>query len=206
MRILECYPDWRDQYIADIQTARDELLKSGFNVNPKKAVMDIYSLPARNHQTFFAELVFSHEIYTIVYAKSLQYSVWFSDPIYKYTFEEAVRFRDDPKRRGQIFCGVKLVNRAFAKGLLDLVGGIAESQPTSAVKPDESADFTALRLYSEGRVSREFLYTDASLLSLSEGCDSAETVEQLNRLHFEIEEIIGLGFDKHEVRDSGSSA
>lgn len=206
MRILQDFPDWRDQYIVDVQTAEGELMKNGLISRHDKSVIDIYSLPAHHHQTFLVKLVLDHEIFKLVYAKPIQHSVWFSEPIYMYTFDEAARFMDDPKRRGKIVCGVKIVNQEFADRLLEFVCRISANQPTSAVKPDADADFTAIRIYDLDRVSREFLFTDASLLRLSEDCNAEETAAALNHLHLDIEELIGKGFDKSEPVRSDSAA
>ena len=194
MRLLPDFPDWRDQYIVDVQTAENELLHKGFIVKHNKSVIDIYSLPAHHHQTFFAKIVIDHEIYKLVYAKPIQHSVWFSDLQYMYTFEEADRFRDDPKRQGQIICGMKLLNKHHTDDLLELVKRISSNQSTSAVDPSDNAYFTAIRIYDDDeRVSREFLFTDASLLRLHSDCDAEKTVEALNNLNFEIEKFIGKG-------------
>lgn len=194
MRILPDFPDWRDQYIVDVQTAENELLQKSFIVKHNKPVIDVYSLPAHHHQTFFAKIVMDHEIYKLVYAKPLQNSVWFSDLQYMYTFEEADRFRDDPKRKGRIICGMKILNKLHADGILDLVGRISSNQPTSAVVPSDDAYFTAIRVYDDNkRVLREFLYTDASLLRLHSDCDAEKTVEALNGLSFKLENFIGKG-------------
>lgn len=206
MRILQEFPDWRDQYIVDVQTAEVELKKNGFIVRHNKPVIDIYSLPAHHHQTFLAKLVNDHELYKLVYAKPIQRSVWFSDLLYMYTFEEADRFRDDPKRQGQIICGMKIVDRSFADRILEFTGRISSNQPTSAVNPSEDSDFTAIRVYDEGRVSREFLFTDAALLKLHKDCDEEKTVAALNHLHFDIENLIGKGRDKPEISPSDSAA
>ncbi len=209
MRILKDYPDWRDQYIVDVQTAERELLNKGFIVQHNKSVIDIYSLPAEHHQTFFVKLVLDHKIFKIVFAKPIQRSVWFSDPLYMYTFDEADRFRNDPKRRGQIICGMKIVEKTFADKMLDLVERISSNQPASAVNPSENSYFTAIRIYDLGKVSREFIFTDASMLRLSENCNAEETIAELDNLHFMIEKIIGRGSDKPEVpqdRAAGSSS
>lgn len=194
MRILPDFPDWRDQYIVDVQTAEQELLHKSFIVKHNKPVIDIYSLPAHHHQTFYVKIVLDHEIYKLVYAKPLQNSVWFSDIQYMYTFEEADKFRDDPKRQGRIICGMKLLNKQRADNLRDFIGRISSNQPTSAVEVSNDAYFTAIRIYDDnGRVAREFLYTDASLLKLHDDCDKEKTIEELNNLHFDIEEFIGKG-------------
>lgn len=194
MRVLPDFPDWRDQYIVDVQTAEQELLNKGFIVKHNKPVIDIYSLPAHHHQTFYVKVVEDHGIYKLVYAKPLQNSVWFSDIQYMYTFEEADRFRDDPKRKGRIICGMKLINKQRADDLLDFVGRISSNQPTSAVQVSDDACLTAIRIYdSNGRVTRDFLYTDAALLKLHSSCDKEKTVEQLNELHLSVEAFIGKG-------------
>lgn len=194
MRILPVFPDWRDQYIADVHTARDELADNNFTPNPKKLVTEIYSLPANHHQTFFISMVFEHGLYRIFFAKAIQRSVWFSDPLYGYTFKEAFDFKNDPKRKGQILCGTKIVRCDAAQRLIDMVKRISRSQPVSAVKVDDNSDFNAIRVYEEGRLRDEFLFTDASLLRFSEGCDPKETADYFNDLHFKIEGIIGKGY------------
>lgn len=201
MRILPDFPDWRDQYIVDVQTAENELMKNGLISRHDEPIVDIYSLPAHHHQTFLVKLAADHDIFKLVYAKPIQHSVWFSDPIYMYTFDEADRFRDDPKRKGQIICGVKIVDEAFVGKLAEFVSRISTNQPASAVKPDAEADLTAIRIYSAGRVSSEYLYTDASLLELSEDCNAEETTAALDRLHLAIEEIIGKGEDHPEPNE-----
>lgn len=205
VRILQEFPDWRDQYIVDVQTAKDKLACNNFTVNKKKLAADIYSLPANHHQTFFVRLVYEEPIYRMFFAKAIQRSVWFSDPLYGYTFAEAEQFRNDPKRRGQILCGAKIVQNSAAERLLGMVGRISPSQPVSAVRPEKDCDFTGIRVYDKGNVLSEFIYTDAALLRLSEDCDAAETVEYLNHLHFKIENIIGKGYDNPVSADSSSN-
>lgn len=204
MRILRDCPDWRDQYIMDIQTAKDELASNNFTVNPKKLVADIYSLPANHHQTFFVRVVYEHQLYRLFFAKAIQRSVWFSDPLYGYTFTEADYFKTDPKRRGQILCGVKIVEPSAVERLMGYVGRILGSQPVSAVRPDEGCNFTGICVYNEGSICNEFLYTDASLLRLSEEYDTNETVEYLNTLYLKIENIIGKGFESSAANEGHS--
>lgn len=204
MRILQEYPDWRDQYIVDVHTAKDELAANNFTVNKKKLVADIYSLPANHHQTFFVRLVYEEPIYRMFFAKAIQRSVWFSDPLYGYTFAEAEQFKNDPKRKGQILCGAKIVPNSAAERLMGMVGRISPSQPVSAVRPDKDCDFTGIRVYDSGNALSEFIYTNASLLRLSEEYDVEETVEYLNHLHLKIENIIGKGFESSAANEGHS--
>lgn len=194
MRILREFPDWRDQYVADVHTARDELAENNFIADPKTLIMEIYSLPADHHQTFFVQMAFEHGLYRIFSAKALQRSVWFSDPLYGYTFVEALSFKDDPKRKGQILCGTKIVRRDAAERLCGMVERISESQPECAVRPDNNSDFNSIRVFDNGELRGEYLFTDASLLRLSTAYDRDETVKYLNDLHLKVEDIIGKGY------------
>lgn len=194
MRILREFPDWRDQYIAEIHTAKDELAKNNYIADPKKLIMEIYSLPADHHQTFFLELVFEHGLYRIFFAKALQRSVWFSDALYGYTFVEAYSFKNDPKRKGQILCGTKIIRRDAAERLRSMVGRISHNQPECAVKPGNECDFNSIRVFEAGELRGEFLFTDAALLRISTAYDRDETVSYLNDLHIKVENIIGRGY------------
>lgn len=201
MRILQDCPDWRDQYIMDIHAAKDELKNNNFTVKSKNIVLELYSLPPRERQTYFAQLVFEHEIYKMIYAKPVQRSVWFSDPLNNYTFAEAVRFKDDPKRQGRIFCGTKLVSKTAAFRLQDMVMRISDNQPESAVRPDSKCGFTSIRVFKEGRVGSEYLFTDAALLRFCSGVDVKEAIHYLNDLQTKIEEIIGIGENNPDIKE-----
>lgn len=180
--------------MADILTAKDELRQSNYIVDPKTLIMEIYSLPADHHQTFFLELVFEHGLYRIFFAKPLQRSVWFSDALYGYTFVEAHSFKNDPKRKGQILCGTKVIRRDAAERLRGMVGRISRNQPECAVKPDSGCDFNSIRVFDGGELRGEFLFTDAAMLRISTAYDRDETAKYLNDLHLKIENMIGKGY------------
>ena len=198
MRILSDCPDWRDLYVMELLTAKEELDNNNFRIDvDKQLIANIYSLPANHHQTFFARLFCDDDgQYHIVYAKPIQHSVWFSDLIYDYTFVEAYNFRTDPKRQGQIVCGMKDVDKKIVERMLLMFDNVSASQPVSAVIPDKSADFTGICVYCDENYRKELWYTDASLLQLSEDCVNPKSVvDYLNKIHFVVEEIIGLGPD-----------
>lgn len=205
MRILSDCPDWRDLYVMELLTAKSELDDNNFKIDgDKQLIANIYSLPANHHQTFFTR-IFCDENgeYHIVYAKPVQHSVWFSDLIYDYTFVEAYQFKTDPKRQGQIICGIKDVDKKIVERMLLMFDNVSASQPVSAVVPDKGADFTGICVYCDENYRKELWYTDASMLQLSEDCVNKKTVvEYLNKIHFLIEDIIGLGLDETDDNDS----
>ena len=193
MRLLDEHPDWRELYETEISTAQSELTQKGFRAEDTSVVCDIFSLPSRNHQTFYGKLIQERGIYKMIYAKAIQNSMWFSEPIYMYTFQEAKRFENHPMKKGRIICRAKLVEKGFVNSLLFTVWRLSEKQPDTTVTPSADASFTALRLYEKGNITRSIIYTDASKLAFRGSADHSKTVEFLNDLHLSFEELIGIG-------------
>lgn len=193
MRQTENHTDWRELYETEINVANSELAAKNFRIDEASVVCDIYALPSHNHQTFFGRIVSERGIHKIVYAKAIQSSMWFSDPIYMYTFEEAKRFEDHPMKRGRIICRATLCEKSFIDHLLFNVWKLVDIQPDDTVQPSIDADFTAIRMYEHGVVTKSIFYTDASKLEFRGRADNFEAIKFLNKLHFSVENIIGIG-------------
>ncbi len=192
MRLLENHADWRDLYNSEVSFAENELVQKSFRVNAPSVVCDIFALPSHNHQTFFVKLISEHGIYKLVFAKAVQNSIWFSEPIYMYTFEEAKRFEEHPMRHGRIVCRAKLVEKSFFSELTEALRGLSDNQP-ECVTPAIDADFTAVRVYENGSVAKSFFFTDASKLSFYSNVDSEKSAEYFGNLHLTVENLIGIG-------------
>ncbi len=199
MRLTDGFSDWKELYKAEIDIAERELLNSRFTYDQQKVAAEIYALPARNHQTFFSKLVYDRSIFKLFYAKAIQSSVWFSDPIYMYTFVEAHRFKDHPMRKGQIVCGVKPVSKGGAGKLLNILDCLSNTQPENIVRAAPDTELTAIRRFENNFVTHKVAFTDASALSFSENAPS-DSAEYLNKLHLYLEEIIGLGTEQPELK------
>lgn len=192
MRIIDNGGDWHTEYLCDIRLAQAELAPI-FPVDPLDLVGEVYCLPAHNHQTFLCRVICEGGFMKLVYAKAVQNSIWFSEPIYMYRFEEAKSFADHPIRRGRIVCGKKLIRKNVADHFLTLVGAVSDKQPDGLVTPALDSELTAIRLYENGIVVREIAFTDAKRLVFREGADAELFAKHLNGLHLFIERIIGIG-------------
>lgn len=191
MRKIENSDDWYGGYKRDAQIAVSEI-DAAFKFDPKNIMYEVYSLPSHNHQTFFCRVVNENGFIKLIYAKAMQNSIWFSDPIYMYRFEEAKLFIDHPIRHGRIFCGKKIVNRGMTDRLLGIMKELSDEQPDDLVTPTVDADLTAITVYENGNVTRELCYTSAEKIAFKSEI-SAEDIGYLNELHLKIEEIIGIG-------------
>lgn len=195
MRKIENSDNWYAGYLRDIQVAQTELALN-LPSAPDKTICDIYSLPSHNHQTFFCRVVMENGFVKLEYAKAIQNSIWFSEPIYMYRFEEAKNFIDHPIRRGRIFCGKKIIRNSLMERLLRVIGTLAPEQPDGLVAPELDADLTAIRVYDDNKkVCREIVYTSPEKLAFRE-CTEHEHekyIEYFRDLHLYIEKIIGVG-------------
>lgn len=191
MRISENYTDWRSSYLRDIEVAETELTHKNFRNENGSVLCDIYALPTHNHQTFFARIVSEHGFYKMIFAKPIQNSIWFHDPIYMYTFDEAKRFEEHPMKQGRIICRARLIDKSLADDIIFTVYKLAEQQPEDTVNPTPDAEFTAIRVYEGGRLWREVCYTDAEKLVFTDHTDHFEDVKRLSGLYLKIEKIIG---------------
>lgn len=192
MRKIEDSDDWYAGYLRDTQIAQEEIaifLRS----EPKQIYFDVYSLPSHNHQTFYCRAVNENGFSKVEYAKPVQNSIWFSDPIYMYRFEEAKRFSDHPIRKGRILCGKKIIRNSLVENLFSYLNALSDEQPDDLVNPTIEADLTVIRLYEDNRIIREILYTDAEKLAFKDGEKRDKSVEVFRDLHLYIEKLIGVG-------------
>lgn len=193
MRISENYTNWRDSYLHDIEVAETELTQKNFPHDRGAILCSIYALPAHNHQTFFARIVSERGFYKLVFAKPTQNSIWFHDPIYMYTFDEAKRFEEHPMRKGRITCRARLIEKSLMDSIMDTMYRLAEHQPENTVNPAPEAVFTAIRAYESGRLWREVCYTDAEKLVFENGENRDKDIKLLSGLYLIIEKLIGIG-------------
>lgn len=193
MRLSENSSDWLSDYLRDIKTANRELAEKNFNPDPADVICDIYVLPSHNHQTFYGKLTADRGFYKIIYAKAIQHSIWFSEPIYMYRFEEAKRFEDHPMKKGRIICRAKMMDKALINRLLFTSEKLAHKQPLEAVVPEPDSVFTAVRIYENGSIKRKILYTDSEKLEFREDAEKGDAPEFLANLYLAIEKIIGIG-------------
>ena len=191
MRKIENSDDWYAGYKRDADIAIAEIGLS-YKADRKMILCDVYSLPSHNHQTFFCRVVNENGFIKLIYAKAMQNSIWFSEPIYMYRFEEAKNFVDHPIRKGRIYCGKKIVQHGIADRLLNIMKELSDEQPSDLVTPTADADLTVITVYDGGETVREISYTDAEKLSFRTDIDSGE-LEYLRDLHLKIEAIIGVG-------------
>lgn len=192
MRKIENSDDWYAGYRRDAQIALTEIAKH-YEQHTIESICDIYSLPSHNHQTFFCKIASENGFIKLFYAKAIQNSIWFSEPIYMYRFEEAKNFIDHPIRHGRIICGKKIIQQGIADRITEIFRQLSSDQPDDLVTPTVDADLTVLTLRDNGKVIREIAYTDAEkLVFQSEDTDSGNA-EFLRDLHLKIEEIIGVG-------------
>ncbi len=193
MRFSETETDWLSEYLQDIEVANNELIEKNFFADPKSMICDIYVLPSHNHQTFYGKLTAERGFYKIIFAKAIQNSIWFSEPIYMYRFEEAKRFENHPMKKGRIICRAKLMDKALINRLLFTVEKLSERQPAETVLPTLDGVFTAVRMYENGIVSRKIMYTDPEKLSFRDNAGNQEALDFLGNLYLYIEKIIGIG-------------
>ena len=193
MRLPENDTDWLSAYLQDIEIANNELIEKNFHADPRSVICDIYVLPSHNHQTFYGKLISERGFYKIIYAKAIQNSIWFSEPIYMYRFDEAKRFENHPMKKGRIVCRAKLMDKSLINHLLLAAEQLCEKQPKDAVAVGLDGVFTAVRLYEGGVVSRKIMYTDAEKLAFKDEDGSHEAVEFLQNLYISFEKIIGIG-------------
>lgn len=192
MRKIENSSNWYAGYKRDIQIAQTEI-DMALDAEQCKTICDIYSLPSGNHQTFYCKAVTENGFHKLLYAKAIQNSIWFSEPIYMYRFEEAKLFCDHPIRNGRIICGKKIVRNDKIDSLLEIVNSLCDEQPDDTVNPTDSANFTAIRLYSNNKAVREILFTEPEKLAFREGTDISLYTEYLRTLYLHLEKVIGLG-------------
>lgn len=193
MRISENFTDWRSSYLHDVKVAENELLQKNFPGERGAVLCSIYALPAHNHQTFFARIVSERGFYKLIFAKPMQNSIWFHDPIYMYTFDEAKRFENHPMRKGRIICRARLIEKSLLDSILDTVYRLEEHQPEDAVNPTPESIFTAIRIYESGYMWREVCYTDAEKLVFADDKNRSQDVKMLSNLYLIIEKLIGVG-------------
>lgn len=192
MRKIENSDDWYAGYRRDAQIALTEIALH-FEQHLIESICDIYSLPSHNHQTFFCKLVSENGFIKLLYAKAIQNSIWFSEPIYMYRFEEAKMFADHPIRHGRIFCGKKIVQHGIADHIVEIFKELADDQPDDLVDPSVDSELTVVTLHENGKVVREIAYTDAEKLVFRDGDADKKNIEFMRDLHLSIEEIIGRG-------------
>lgn len=193
MRLPENDTDWLSAYLQDIEIANNELIEKNFHAAPGSVICDVYVLPSHNHQTFYGKLISERGFYKIIYAKAIQNSIWFSEPIYMYRFDEAMRFKDHPMKKGRIVCRAKLMDKSLINRLLFTATRLEKKQPEDAVSTDLDGVFTAIRLYEGGIVTQKIMYTDAEKLVFRDNADKQEAVGFLQSLYLLIERIIGIG-------------
>lgn len=192
MRKIENSDNWYAGYRRDVQIAQTELALCVFS-EANETVCDVYSLPSHNHQTFYCRFVNESGFIKIEYAKAIQNSIWFAEPIYMYRFEEAKLFADHPIRNGRIICGKKIVRYSLLEQLMRIVNSLSDEQPDDLVRPAIDSELTAIRVYEQSKVVREILYTDAEKLVFREADTEREKSEYMRELHLYIEKIIGVG-------------
>lgn len=191
MRKIENSDDWYAGYRRDAQIALTEIARN-FELHSVESICDIYSLPSHNHQTFYCRVVNENGFIKLFYAKAMQNSIWFSEPIYMYRFEEAKNFIDHPIRHGRIFCGKKIVQRGITDRLINILKALADEQPADLVTPTADADLKVITLYEQGETVREISFTDTEKLVFSREINS-DDIDYLRDLHLKIEAIIGIG-------------
>lgn len=192
MRLTE-NDDWLSAYLRDVKVADHEISVKNFHIEKSSVVCDIYALPSHNHQTFYGKLVSEHGFYKFVFAKAIQNSIWFSDPIYMYRFEEAKRFENHPMKKGRIICRAKLMEKGLVNRLMFTLDRLSDEQPDDTVAPSAEADFTAIRLYEHGAVCKKIFYTDVKKLVFRDDKDRIDAADFLQSLFVAVEKVIGIG-------------
>lgn len=192
MRIIDSSGDWLAEYQRDVRIACEEIAQI-FTIEPSTLIADIYSLPAHNHRTFLCRVTCEGGFMRLYYAKAEQNSIWFSEPIYMYRFEEARQFAEHPIRRGRIICGKQLIRKTAVDHFMTLLNAASEKQPAETVTPYIDSELTAIRLFENGEITREIAFTDAERLVFREDVDAELFAKHLNGLHLFIERIICSG-------------
>lgn len=195
MRLIDKGGDWLAEYRRDVRIACEEIAQI-FTIEPSTLIADIYSLPAHNHRTFLCRVTCEGGFMRLYFAKPEQNSIWFSEPIYMYRFEEARQFAEHPIRRGRIICGKKLIRKTAVDHFLQLVNAVVQVnaiEPINAVVQEIDSELTAIRLFENGEVTREIAFTDAERLVFREDVDTELFAKHLNGLHLFIERIICSG-------------
>lgn len=192
MRKIENSDNWYAGYQRDVQIAQTELALCVFS-EASETVCDVYSLPSHNHQTFYCRFINENGFIKIEYSKAVQNSIWFSEPIYMYRFEEAKMFADHPIRNGRIVCGKKIIRYSFLEQLTQIVNKLSDNQPDDLVDPCLDSELTAIRIYEQNKIIREILYTDSEKLNFREEDAQGKYAEYMRDLHLYIEKIIGVG-------------
>lgn len=192
MRKIENSDNWYAGYQRDVQIAQTELALCVFS-EASETVCDVYSLPSHNHQTFYCRFINENGFIKIEYAKAVQNSIWFSEPIYMYRFEEAKMFADHPIRNGRIVCGKKIIRYSFLEQLTQIVNKLSDNQPDDLVDPCLDSELTAIRIYEKNSVVRKILYTNSEKLIFREEDTQGKYAEYMRDLHLYIEKIIGVG-------------
>lgn len=192
MRKIENSGNWYAGYQRDVQIAQTELALCVFS-EANETLCDVYSLPSHNHQTFYCRFINENGFIKIEYAKAVQNSIWFSDPIYMYRFEEAKMFADHPIRKGRIICGKKIISYSILEQLMRILNSLSDDQPNDLVDPSIDAELTAIRVYEQNKVIREILYTDSEKLVFRKDDANGKNTEYMRDLHLYIEKIIGIG-------------
>lgn len=192
MRKIENSGNWYAGYQRDVQIAQTELALCVFS-EANETLCDVYSLPSHNHQTFYCRFINENGFIKIEYAKAVQNSIWFSDPIYMYRFEEAKMFADHPIRKGRIICGKKIISYSLLEQLMRILNSLSDDQPNDLVDPSIDAELTAIRVYEQNKVIREILYTDSEKLVFRKDDANGKNTEYMRDLHLYIEKIIGIG-------------
>lgn len=192
MRKIENSGNWYAGYQRDVQIAQTELALCVFS-EANETLCDVYSLPSHNHQTFYCRFINENGFIKIEYAKAVQNSIWFSDPIYMYRFEEAKMFADHPIRKGRIICGKKIISYSILEQLMRILNSLSDDQPNDLVDPSIDAELTAIRVYEQNKVIREILYTDSEKLVFRKDDANGKNTEYMRDFHLYIEKIIGIG-------------
>ena len=192
MRMTGSGADWYEEYVLDIQIAREEIALN-FPIDPKELIADIYCLPAHNHQTFLCRVICESGFMKLIYAKAVQNSVWFSEPIYMYRFEEAKKFADHPLKRGRIICGKRIIRKTAIDHLTQILNTVSDKQPDDLVTATLDCEFTAIRVYENGEMIREIMFTDAEKLVFREEEDTQNYITYMRDLHLIVERNIGIG-------------
>lgn len=192
MRRIDNGADWHDEYRRDIQIAREEIALN-FPIAPENMIADVYCLPAHNHQTFLCRVICESGFMKLIYAKAVQNSIWFSEPIYMYRFEEARSFADHPIRHGRIVCGKKIIRKTAVDHLITMISAIADEQPDDLVSPVIDSEFTVVTMFENGEQTREIAYTDAEKLVFRGDAENPYYANYMRDLHLIIERIIGVG-------------
>lgn len=97
------------RYLDDIKIAQYALENSKLDtiVQGRTLLCEIYSIPAHQHQSFYAQ-IYDGEAYTILYAKPY-ISDYHGHNIAMCLFADAIKADKHPAKKGDIYCGIKHV-------------------------------------------------------------------------------------------------